>query len=652
MLVEMPIRVQRAAWWRAGAAGLLVLAAGLWWAAWPARLPGKLRPRPSAGLFAPPPAADTLPCPECARRREVREPGPRGRVFDRHDTVLVASEWRYTLSLPLSLLPNSNQQTARTSQPPLDSVRLNRVLGWRAGTLQKQVRADHAEAVLLGRPVRLPLRAAEAENLRRALREQPRRWPAGLVVRQQRHRAYRRLVAAHVLGYWPADAPGFVRDAQRYRRGRYYRLRSGGVETFYHGILAGRRGITHPLLDSAGTVRGSWAVDTAYQAPQDLHLSLDAGLQAYAERLLGKRRGYIVALEPATGEILCFVSGPVFDPAVLTDPDRRTPRRELLEDENMPLLNRPAVQAGPPGSVFKLVNAAVALQLGAIRPTTGFPCNQRLVNCVHHHPRGQNLTLALKYSCNPYFYQVLQRVVERPLGTDTCAGRRAGFREWRRYARSFGLDSILGTDLSRESPGLLPTLARYDGRGPAARDSCSWGFRRIFSLSLGQGEINLTGLQTVNVVAAIANRGWYIAPHFVRGIGDSGRPLPRFEVKHKVLVDSIHLAALVPGMVAALQPGGTADRASLADVGITVAGKTGTVENDEGDDHAAFAGFAPAAAPRIAVAVYLENAGFGGHAAAPYAALIIEKYLRGRIAPRRQVMERWVRTGNLQRRMR
>ncbi|MFD1872655.1 peptidoglycan D,D-transpeptidase FtsI family protein [Hymenobacter bucti] len=623
--------LDRATAWRLAAqalVGIFLLLLGLRWS----QALGPTGPgRQVAGVVAP---ADTLRCPDCVCRREVREPGPRGQVLDRYDTVLVASDWHYTLTLP--------------SRLPLDSARLNRVLGWRAGTLQQRVRSDQPEAALLGRPVHLSLRAAEAEALRRQLRAHPRDW-LGLALAQQRRRTYRQPIAAQVLGYWPADAPGFGQDARRYRRGRFARLRSGGVESYYHGVLAGHRGIAHPLLDSAGTEHGSWDADTAYQAPQALHLGLDAGLQAYAEQLLGRRRGYIVALEPATGEILCFVSGPTYDPTQLADPDRRRPGRDLLADEKMPLLNRPALQAGPPGSVFKLVNAAVALQLGNILPTTGFACNQKLVNCVHHHPPAQNLTLALKYSCNPYFYQLLRAVVEHPTGYDGCAARRANFRAWRRVARSFGLDSVLGTDLTRESPGLLPTLARYD---QAAGDSCGWDFRRIYSLSLGQGEINLTGLQTANVLAAIANRGWYITPHFVRSIGDSGQPLPRFQVKHRVLVDSANLAALVPGMVAVLTRAGTAESASLADVGISIAGKTGTVQNDQGDDHASFAGFAPAVAPRIVVAVYLEGAGFGGHAAAPYAALLIEKYLRGTIAPRRQVMERWVRTGNLHRRMR
>ena len=206
-----------------------------------------------------------------------------------------------------------------------------------------------------------------------------------------------------------------------------------------------------------------------------------------------------------------------------------------------------------------------------------------------------------------------------------------------------GLDTLLGTDQTRERPGYIPRPELYDRR----HGRCGWDFRTIYSLSIGQGEINLTGLQTANVLAIVANRGWYITPHFVRAVGSAGQPLVKFRARHRTLVDSIHLAALVPGMVAALQPGGTAALASLADVGITVAGKTGTVQNDEGDDHATFAGFAPARNPQIVVAVYIENAGFGGLSAAPCAALIMEKYLRGKIAPKRKRWEWWLRCGDL-----
>jgi penicillin-binding protein 2 len=222
------------------------------------------------------------------------------------------------------------------------------------------------------------------------------------------------------------------------------------------------------------------------------------------------------------------------------------------------------------------------------------------------------------------------------LALDSAAGphaRHANLALWRRYARSFGLDSVLGVDIPREAPGFLPTPAYYD----KTRGTLNWTYRSVYSLSIGQGEINLTGLQMANMVAIVANRGWYYTPHLVRNVG-AGGPLPRFTEKRYTLIDSVNFAALVPGMIAVMQRGGTAETSSLADVGITVAGKTGTVENDEGDDHAAFVGFAPADNPRIAVAVYIENAGFGATAAAPCAVLVMEKYLRGSIAPRRK---RW-----------
>jgi penicillin-binding protein 2 len=294
--------------------------------------------------------------------------------------------------------------------------------------------------------------------------------------------------------------------------------------------------------------------------------------------------------------------------------------------------------ANPPGSVFKLVNAAVALQLNAISPATAFRCDQSLLSCVHHHPQPNSLTAGLKYSCNPYFYQVMRNLINRlpepdSIAVDTVAARHENLALWRRYTRSFGLDSVLGVDIPREAPGFLPTPAYYD----KARRTTRWTYRSIYSLSIGQGEINLTGLQMANMAAIIANRGWYYTPHLVRSVGEGG-PLPRFTEKHHTLIDSVHFAALVPGMVAVMQRGGTAETSSLADVGIAVAGKTGTVENDEGDDHAAFVGFAPADDPKIAVAVYLENAGFGATAAAPCAVMVMEKHLRGSIAPRRK---RW-----------
>ena len=586
---------------------LAVLTLGLWWA----RTPSALLPT----VLAP----DSY-----TEHREVKWPH-RGRVFDRRDSLLVFTGRRYLLVLP--------------RHRRLDSARLNRLLGWPDSAFEFRSRDLRRRAL----PLQFELTVSEADTLRRHTGA----WPA-LEVREYSARNYRRPVAAPVLGYAYANAQPFLAQARQLARGRFFRLRNGGVESYYNALLAGRRGAYHPLRDALGHAHGTWAADTTYQPGQDLHLSLDADLQAYAERILAERRGYVVALDPATGEILCYVSAPTFAPAALTAPARGAERRALLLSADMPLLNRPALLANPPGSVFKLVNAAVALQLGAITPKTGFRCDQALINCVHEHPNAHTLTQAFKYSCNPYFYRVLQAVVDHVPDSlvqpvDTVAVRHQNLAAWTRHVKSFGLDTLLGVDMPRENPGFIPTPAYYDRHYGRQR----WNYRTIYSLSIGQGEINLTGLQTANVLATIANRGWYIAPHFVRAVGSSGEPLARFRVKHHTLVDSVHFAALIPGMVAAMRPGGTAELATLADVGIDVAGKTGTVQNDEGDDHATFAGFAPAINPKIVVAVYIENAGFGGLSAAPLASLIMEKYLRGKIAPRRKRWENWVRCGNL-----
>ena len=590
----------------------------------------------------------SVPAEEYFDCREVYHP-QRGRLLDRHDSVLVATDVQYALNIPKGAA--------------FDTTALSQLLGWPAGAMQARVLAARLPAAPLPPapkpdstghlpaqrpvpprqqvwPVVLPVTYAEAEVLRRHARQYP-----GLWMHRSRSQDFRVHVAAPVLGYAPGTADAFLQQAQKVQRGRFYRLRNGGIESYYNNLLAGKGGAYHPRTDGHGRPQGSWAADTVYRPGQDLHLSIDANLQAYAERLLGERRGYIVALEPGTGEILACVSGPTYDPATLTGPGRVAQRNALLQNEDMPLLNRPALLANPPGSVFKLVNAAVALQLGAIPADTSFRCDQSLISCAHPHPRARNLTMALKYSCNPYFYQVMRAVVNgRPTAhTDTSALRHTNLAAWRRQVKSFGLDTLLGVDVPREMPGFLPTPAYYDH----ARRTRHWTFSSIHSLSIGQGEINLTGLQTANVLAIIANRGWYVIPHFVRAIGSTNQPLPRFLEKHRTLVDSANFAALVPGMVAAMQPGGTAELASLADVGITVAGKTGTVQNDEGDDHATFAGFAPATKPRIVVAVYIENAGFGGLSAAPCAALIMEKYLKGYIAPKRKRWEKWLRCGDL-----
>jgi penicillin-binding protein 2 len=311
---------------------------------------------------------------------------------------------------------------------------------------------------------------------------------------------------------------------------------------------------------------------------------------------------------------------------------------ELLRDKEKPLFNRPLMATYPPGSVFKLVNELVALQMGAVTPYTGFDCNWSLVRCTHRHEYPANVTVAIKNSCNPYFYQVMRTAMFRRRSRNRFEDARMGYGKWRRQVVTFGLGDKLGVDISQEKKGLIPTSDYYDKRYGFHR----WSFRTIYSLSIGQGEMGVTGLQMANLMATIANRGYYYTPHFVRSIGTGG-PLPQYRERHVTSVDRRHFEAIIPGMQLVVDSrGGTGYFASLRDVGISVAGKTGTVQNSHGADHATFAAFAPVEDPKIAIAVFIENAGFGGSSAAPMASLMIEKYLRGNIAPGRKRWEDWL----------
>jgi len=394
-----------------------------------------------------------------------------------------------------------------------------------------------------------------------------------------------------------------------------------------------------------GAFRGG-EFDTLSVAGQDLHLSIDTELQAYGEKLLANRRGSIVAIDPKTGEILAFVSAPHYNPNLLTGKGSGNRYMELLNNPNQPLFDRPIMATYPPGSVFKLVNELVALQLGVVTPNTPFDCNWKLVRCTHRHEPPVNATIAIKQSCNPYFYQVMQAAVLRKQSPNKYEDARIGLGQWQKMVKSFGLGERLGVDMAQEKRGLIPSPEYYDKR----KGFHKWRYRTVYSLSIGQGEIGITGLQMANLMATIANRGWYYTPHFVRGIGNGG-PLPQFRQKHFTAVDTALFKYIIPGMREVVDGrGGTAEYASLAQYGISVAGKTGTVQNPHGDDHATFAAFAPADNPQIAIAVFIENAGFGGVSAAPAAGLMIEKYLRGKVARHRKIWEDWIMFGDFTKR--
>jgi penicillin-binding protein 2 len=436
---------------------------------------------------------------------------------------------------------------------------------------------------------------------------------------------------ANILGYLAEVTREEVEKDKFYRPGQI--IGRAGIEAFYEDEFRGKKGV-HYIVSSAmnntvGTFEDGKYDTVAVQAPA-LHLGLDVELQAYGEELLQNKRGCIVAIEPSTGEIIALVSSPSYDPNLLVgNRNIRENYPKLLQNPDKPLFPRPLASEYMPGSTFKLVQSLVGLQEGVIEENTGFPCNKSIVGC-HNHPSAQSVTQAVQMSCNPYYYAVTRRVIQQKKSKDIYEDAELGLRKWAKYMNSFGLGVRLETDITGLRSGVIPDPAYYD----KWYGHHQWKFSTIRSISIGQGEVQLTPLQLANLAAIMANRGWYYTPHFVASIGENG-PLPRYKKKHYTMVNREHFDPVIEGMRRVVwEPGGTARRARID--GITVCGKTGTVENYIGSvkqkNHSVFIAFAPMNDPKIAIAVFIENAGGGGGTwAAPTASLMIEQYLNGEV---------------------
>jgi penicillin-binding protein 2 len=448
----------------------------------------------------------------------------------------------------------------------------------------------------------------------------------GFFVQPRTLRQYPLPIAAHVLGYVGEVSESKISRDPYYRMGDYIGI--SGVEAIYEDILRGQKGSRLVLVDVFNREKGSYAegkYDTLAHKGADLVLTLDAALQAYGEKLMAYKKGSIVAIEPSSGEILALVSSPGYDPNLLVGRVRGRHYQTLLEDTLTPLFNRALMANYSPGSIFKIVDALIGLQNGAITPYTDFSCNRSLVNC-HDHPPNLNLTRAIQYSCNPYFYLVYKRLIQPGKSSSIYADSEEGLRQWHLQVTQMGMGHTLGIDLPSEKPGLIPDVAFYNRwYGPRR-----WAFSTIYSNGIGQGEVQVVPLQMANLAAIIANRGFYYPPHLLKEVQGMEYPRSEYREKQHSGIDEQHFEIVVEAMRAVTEEaGGTAWRARVP--GITVCGKTGTVENP-GADHSGFFAFAPMHQPRIAIAVYVENAGFGGTWAAPIASLMIEKYLKGSIS--------------------
>ena len=447
----------------------------------------------------------------------------------------------------------------------------------------------------------------------------------GFYVQRRSIRQYEYPYAAHVLGDVAEVSPADIENDDYYQPGDY--IGKLGVERSYERQLRGEKGVQILLRDAHGRIQGSYqngALDRKPVPGKNLTLALDLQLQALGERLLEGKIGSIVAIEPQTGEVLCMVSSPSYDPRSMAGRQRAKTHRELSRDPWKPLYNRSIMGQYPPGSTFKTTQALTFLSEGIITPQTPYPCYHGFVykglrvGC-HGHGSPLPLVPAISTSCNGYFCWGLYHMIGNRQKYPTV---QQAMNCWRDYMVSMGFGYQLGIDLPGEKRGLIPNAEFYDR---AYRSS--WNGLTVISIAIGQGEVNATPLQIANLGATIANRGYFITPHVVKQIQDE--PLDSiYTTRRYTMASRENYETVVQGMRSAVL-GGTCH--ALAGCDFMPCGKTGTAQN-RGHDHSVFMGFAPMDNPQIAVAVYVENGGWGATYGVPIGGLIMEQFIKGELS--------------------
>ncbi len=467
------------------------------------------------------------------------------------------------------------------------------------------------------------------------LNENMYKFAPGYYLQERPVRDYPYDAGGNILGYLSEVDTNFLKyhKDEGYLIGDY--AGKAGLERTYEKVLMGQRGIEFWKRDNKNRLTDRYekgSFDTIAIAGENMYTSLDIELQQLGEKLMENKVGAVVAIDPQTGGILAMISSPTYKPRLLTGAERRKHYAKLLLDPSLPLINRTVNAYYSPGSTFKTLQGLVGLQEGVITPLTTFGCNGAFYGCGKPmrclDPGVWALKGAITHSCNTYFANVMQRVINNPKYPNLDSS----LNQWARYMYAFGLGHKLGVDVPSEKSGLIPTPKTYDKIYGDGR----WNFCTFRSVSIGQGEVLATPVQVANEMAYLANKGWYKIPHVVDSIegGDKFGLLERFKEKHTAvnIPDSV-FEAVHDGMQGVMESG-TGRFAKVP--GIVVCGKTGTVENAykgvKQKDHAFFAAFAPRYNPRIAIAVICENAGFGSSSAAPIASLMIEKYLNDSIA--------------------
>lgn len=453
----------------------------------------------------------------------------------------------------------------------------------------------------------------------------------GFYIQKRSIRQYNYPNAAHLLGDVGEVGPKDIEADNYYRSGDY--IGKLGVERSYETMLRGEKGMEILLRDVRGRIKGRYQdgkFDVAPIPGRNLTMSIDIELQALGERLMKGKLGSIVAIEPSTGEVLCMVSSPTYDPRIMTGRQRGKSQKMLADDPHKPLLNRGIMGQYPPGSTFKTSQALTFLQEGIITPASAYPCSHGFhfkglkVGC-HAHGSPLPLVPAIATSCNGYFCWGLYYMFGNRQKYKTVGD---AMTRWKDHMVSMGFGYKLGIDLPGEKRGMIPNAPFYD---KVYRNR--WSGLTVISISIGQGEVNLTPLQIANLGATIANRGYYIIPHVVKEV--QGMPLDTlYTRKHHTMVQPKHYDAVIEGMRQAVL-GGTCRAANSSSY--EVCGKTGTAQNPHGQDHSVFMGFAPRENPKIAICVYVENGSWGATYGVPIGALMMEQYINGGLSEESEV---------------
>lgn len=532
---------------------------------------------------------------------EVQHP-PRGEVFDRNGEYLVKSKECYDLMVIRREMDRKG----------FDTMRLCALVGISKEKLLRELkraapRAPHLITNFISKEDKLRFDAAGFK---------------GFYMVYRTVREYPRKVGGNLLGYvGEVNARDLERD-EYYLPGDY--IGKTGVEAAYESVLRGKKGVKVLERDAHGSIKGSYmngAYDTLPENGKYIVCTIDARLQKFCEELMVGKVGAAVAIEPSTGEILLMVSSPTYDPDELVGRQRGNHYMQLLGNKRQPLFNRAVKADYPPGSTFKLVQGLIGLQEGVLTPNTRYGCHHGYtsrgltVGC-HDHASPLDLRSAVAHSCNAYFCYVYRNILDNP----KYANVKEGFDHWRDYVLSFGFGRRLDSDFLGEGRGYVPDRGWYDKRYRG-----SWNSLTNISNSIGQGELGCTPLQMANLAAIVANRGYYYIPHIVKEIEGQDSIDQRFYERHYTKVDTKHFEPIVEGMWRGVHVAGTSGSAKLP--GLDVCGKTGTAQNPHGKDHSTFLTFAPKDNPKIAISVYVENAGFGASAALPIASLLEEYYL-------------------------